>query len=93
MYVIVKLGCSPNYDGFKANFKSAAFRLTSLLIIQGSFKQFAIEYKMAMRLILFFTVWDKGYLVNCLFYKFHGLREEKMEKFIAYGKYSHQNTL
>ena len=40
-----------------------------------------------MRLTLFFTAWDKGYLVNCLFYKFQGLREEKMYKFIANKKY------
>ena len=42
---------------------------------------------MVTRLTLFFTVWDKGYLVNCLFYKLQGLREEKMDKFIANEKY------
>ena len=46
-----------------------------------------MEYKMVTRLTLFFTVWDKGYLVNCLFYKLQGLREEKMDKFIANEKY------
>ena len=44
---------------------------------------------MVMRLTLFFTAWDKGYLVNCLFYKFRGLREEKINKFIADEKYNH----
>ena len=48
---------------------------------------------MAMRLILFFTVWDKGYLMKFLFYKLLGLREEKMDKFITDEKYSYQNTL
>ena len=77
---------------FKANFKSAVSRLTSLLIIQGSFEQLAMEYKMAMRLTLFFTAWDKVYLANCLFYKLQGLMEEKMDKFIANEKHSHPNT-
>ena len=35
-----------------------------------------------MRLMLSFTVWDIGYLVNCPFYKLRGLRERKMDKFI-----------
>ena len=52
-----------------------------------------MEYKMWMRLILFFTVLDIRYLMNCLFYKLQCLVEGKMEKFITYGKYSHQNTL
>ena len=52
-----------------------------------------MEYKMWMRLILFFTVWDIRYLVNCLFYKLQGLREIKMDKFITKEKYSRQNTL
>ena len=43
-----------------------------------------------MRLILFFTVLDIRYVVNCLFYKLQGLKEGKMDKFIANGKYSHQ---
>ena len=35
-----------------------------------------------MRLTLFFTVWDKGYLLNCPFYKLHGLSEEKKDKLL-----------
>ena len=42
---------------------------------------------MVTRLTLFLTVWDKGCLVNCLFCKLQGLREEKMDKFIANEKY------
>ena len=52
-----------------------------------------MEYKMEMRLILFFAVWDIRYLVNYLFYKLWGLREGKMDKCIKNEKYSHQNTL
>ena len=48
---------------------------------------------MVMRLTLFFTVWDKGYLVFSLFYKLRGLREEKMDKFIANEKYIAIRTL
>ena len=51
-----------------------------------------MEYKMGMRLILFFTVWDIGYLVNCIFYKLQGLRE-KMVKFIPNEKFGYQNPL
>ena len=51
-----------------------------------------MEYNMVTRLIFFFTFWDKGYLVNYLFFKLEGLREEKMDKFIADEKYSHPNT-
>ena len=36
-----------------------------------------------MRLIFFFTVWDIRYLENCLFYKLQGLKERKIDKFIA----------
>ena len=42
---------------------------------------------MVIRLTLFFIVWDKGYLVNFLFYKFQSLREEKLDKFIANENY------
>ena len=42
-----------------------------------------MEYKMGMRLIFFFTVWDIRYLENCLFYKLQGLKERKIDKFIA----------
>ena len=52
-----------------------------------------MEYKMGMRLILLFTVWNILDLVNCLFYKLQGLREGKMDKFIASEKYSRQKTL
>ena len=52
-----------------------------------------MEYEMGMRLILFFTFLDIRYLVNCLFYTLQGLKEGKMDKFIANKKYSHQNTL
>ena len=45
-----------------------------------------------MRIILFLTVWDIGYLVNCPIYKLQALGDLKMDKFIAVGKYSHQNT-
>ena len=48
---------------------------------------------MMMRLILLFAVWNKRYLVNCLFYKLQGLREEKMDKFIANEKYIAIRTL
>ena len=57
------------------------FRLINLLI-KGRFRQFIMEYKMGMRLMLSFTVWDIGYLVNCPFYKLRGLRERKIDKFI-----------
>ena len=40
----------------------------------GSFRQLEMEYKMGMRLILFFTDWKVGYLK---LYKFQGLREGK----------------
>ena len=52
-----------------------------------------MEYKVGMRLIFLSTVLDIKYLVDCFFYKLQGLKEEKMDKFIANGKYSHQNTL
>ena len=52
-----------------------------------------MEYKMVIRLTLFFIVWDKGYLVNFLFYKFQSLREEKMDKFIANENYIAIRTL
>ena len=52
-----------------------------------------MEYKTGMRFILFFTLLDIRYLENCLFYKLQGLNDGKMDKFIANGKYSHQNTL
>ena len=35
------------------------------------------KYKIGMRLILLLTVWEKGHLLNCPFYKFQGLRERK----------------
>ena len=34
-----------------------------------------MEYRIGMRLILFFADWDIRYLVNCLFYKLQGLKE------------------
>ena len=52
-----------------------------------------MECKMGMRLILFFTVSDIRYLMNCLFSKFQGLKEGKMDKFITNKKYNNQNTL
>ena len=33
-----------------------------------------MQWKMGMRLFLFLTVWNIGYLVNCLFYKLQDLR-------------------
>ena len=47
---------------------------------------------MVMRLTLLFTAWNKEYLVNCLFCKFQGLREEKMNTFIANEQYNHLYT-
>ena len=42
-----------------------------------------MDYKMGMRFVLFFTVWETGYLLNCLFYKLQGLRKRKIDKFIV----------
>ena len=91
MYAVAKLVCSPNDDGFGANFKSVA--QINQLLIYGSSRQLEIEYKLEMRLILLLTVQSIGYLVNFPFYKLQGLRERKMDKFIANEKYNHQNTL
>ena len=82
----------PIMMAFKATFKSAVQKLASLLILQGGFKQLVMEYKMVMRLTLLFTAWNKEYLVNCLFCKFQGLREEKMNTFIANEQYNHLYT-
>ena len=46
-----------------------------------------MEYKMGMRLILFFTAWDIEYLVKWPFYNLQGLREGKIDKFIANEKH------
>ena len=48
---------------------------------------------MWIRLILFLTVWNIRYLVNCLLYRLQGLKVRKMDKHIANEKYSHENTL
>ena len=42
-----------------------------------------MEYKIEMRLILLLTVCGMRNLVNCLFYKLQGLKEQKMDKFTA----------
>ena len=36
-----------------------------------------MEYRLGMRLILFFADWDIRYLVDCLFYKLQGLKGRK----------------
>ena len=61
------------------------FTLISSLI-QGSFRQLAMDYKIGMRLILVFTDWVIGYLVNFPFHKYQVLRKEKMDKFVANEK-------
>ena len=45
-----------------------------------------MEFKRWLRLILFFTIWDIRYLLNCLFYKLKGLKGRKTDKFIANKK-------
>ena len=49
-----------------------------------------MEYKIGLRLILFFAICIFGELPV---YKLQDLKEEKMGKFIEKKNYSHQNTL
>ena len=49
---------------------------------------------MGITLIFFSAVWEIGYLVNCLFYKFQGLRGEKNGQIYGkWKKYGHRNIL